>query len=115
MSYSIDEGVRDAEKELERCREVRALYPDAHLDGLPGGHRGWFSKKVTPTAFAVVCDERHNKPEPMIVLYASTPGGACVHVYPEFGWPDALIVFHEMAKKDPALCAQLLAFIVGMR
>jgi hypothetical protein len=56
VSYSIDEGLEDAEKRLVALREVLKRYPDAHLSALPGGEEVWVSDDVVPDRIRVSVD-----------------------------------------------------------
>jgi hypothetical protein len=53
VSYSIHEGLVDAEGVLRRLRQIAERYPDATEGTLPGGERVYVSGKVRPNAVAV--------------------------------------------------------------
>ena len=57
MSYSIDEGLEDAQKRARALKKVKELYPDAHISTLPDGEEAWFSEGVEPKDFCFVQDK----------------------------------------------------------
>lgn len=53
MSYSIDEGIADAETALETLREIKKRFPEAMTGNLPNGARVWAAPGVNKVATGV--------------------------------------------------------------
>lgn len=56
VSFSIREGVYQAEANVVSCRAIMDKYPDAFIDGIPDGARVWVSPSVTPNGVCTVAN-----------------------------------------------------------
>jgi len=106
MSYSIDEGIDDAEKWLQALKDVRAVYPNARKDG-----QRWVSEDVSLEkcdGFELYVDESSTFNAGRICArFYQTVGTGRVYR----GWGNIVMLslfFNQLQNENPKLHAKIM-------
>ena len=97
MSYSIYEGIDETTDDLRALRAIAKSHPDAMLDTLPNGERGWVAVSVRTQAIGAQLFVAKGSADAYLVLYVEVAGK---RVYAPWFDADHAGVLLEMFRKD---------------
>jgi hypothetical protein len=99
MSYSIREGVEDAEKRLRAERAIAERFPDARLGDQINKDRVWMSESAGPhvTDIELVPDDKGS----FVVYTYLTVEGMRVYAYATMGPAYGLVWLHTLRDNCP--------------